>query len=95
MTQTGSAAQHDVLLPQGWSEAEAEASPCESCEDERVLDANTKHMCNLHAHLLLTLRNASAAQLDEGRVQTTAAAAAKAAAAPTPKTRGRQMSDVI
>lgn len=37
---------------------------CESSDDDRVLDANTKHMCNLHAHLLLMLRNASVRRAD-------------------------------
>jgi hypothetical protein len=35
-----------------------------------VLDTNTKHMCSLHAHLLLTLRNVPTTALTEGRVTT-------------------------
>ena len=33
---------------------------CEHADDDHVLDANTKHMCNIHAHLLLMMRNAKA-----------------------------------
>ena len=35
-----------------------------------MLDTNTKHMCSLHAHLLLTLRNVPTTALTEGRVTT-------------------------
>ena len=31
---------------------------CDNAQSDVVLDVNTKHMCNLHAHLLLMLRNA-------------------------------------
>ena len=43
---------------------------CESSDDDRVLDANTKHMCNIHAHLLLMMRNAPLSALTEPRVTT-------------------------
>ena len=43
---------------------------CEAAESDQVLDANTKHMCNIHGHLLLMLRNAKAADLTKGRVAT-------------------------
>ena len=43
---------------------------CESSDDDHVLDANTKHMCNIHAHLLPTMRNAPAQALSESRVTT-------------------------
>ena len=38
-------------------------------DDDSVLDENTAHMCNIHAHLLITLRNASLGELDEARVR--------------------------
>ena len=38
---------------------------CETSSSDLVLDINTRHMCNLHAHLLLMLRNASPADLSE------------------------------
>ena len=38
---------------------------CESSQSDLVLDINTRHLCNLHAHLLMMLRNASAADLSE------------------------------
>ena len=41
---------------------------CDGSDDDRVLDANTKHMCNIHAHLLLTLRNVPVRELTEGHV---------------------------
>ena len=43
---------------------------CEAAEDDHVLDVNTAHMCNLHAHLLLMLRNATPAELSEPFVST-------------------------
>ena len=47
---------------------------CDSAESDLVLDINTRHMCNLHAHLLLMLRNASATDLTEPLVSTVACA---------------------
>ena len=43
---------------------------CDSSDDDQVLDTNTKHMCSLHAHLLLTLRNVPTTALTESRVTT-------------------------
>jgi hypothetical protein len=38
---------------------------CETAQSDIVLDINTKHMCNLHAHLLLMLRNVAPSDLSE------------------------------
>ena len=43
---------------------------CESNDDAALLDTNTRHMCTIHAHLLLMLRNATAAELTDARVTT-------------------------
>ena len=40
---------------------------CETTDDDALLDANTRHLCNIHAHLLLTLRNCPTSQLTSER----------------------------
>ena len=44
------------------------AAECAAATHDSVLDANAQHMCNIHAHLLLMLRNASVADLNAARV---------------------------
>ena len=41
-----------------------------AAEDEEVLDENVRHMCVVHSHLLLMLRNVSAAELTEPLAKT-------------------------
>lgn len=41
---------------------------CETAQSDDVLDENTRHMCNVHAHLLLLVRNAALNELSDALV---------------------------
>ena len=41
---------------------------CAAGDNEEMLDRNTRHMCNLHAHMLLCIRSALPEELNEERV---------------------------
>ena len=62
---------------------------CETSQSDLVLDVNTRHMCNLHAHLLLMLRNVSMAELSEPLVSTIVCGPQSSNPRPLTQTRSR------